>query len=259
MSVLRGSIEHPLPPLRYWRSVPVAGLACTAVGLVLAVLLVPDDVYHTASLIPSATWLILGMLVVPVAVTVRSPLSTLHPLHVVVASPVYWLLLDILQGAYNLPGVNRGDVQTAFVAIGFFVMSLWMGALFRPMKVPQRLLFAITSDFKAPQLFGIATISFIFAFLRFAIPAEFSIEQMLNAFTVGRWETPWSRSQFGGWSAFLEHMTYFGYVLPALTVLIARKVGWVDGRTIVALLFTAIIALLESVGGGRRILGVMAG
>ena len=77
---------------------------------------------------------------------------------------------------------------------------------------------------------------------------------MFGALGGGRWEAIWSRGDLGGPDAFLDHFTYFGFLLPVLTVMLARKCGWMDARTILLMLLAVIIALFIGQGGGRRII-----
>ena len=118
---------------------------------------------------------------------------------------------------------------------------------------------AATIALSASTLYGIGVVAFILAFLRFAIPAEFNPGVMLAAFSDNRWAAPWSRGSLGGWDAFLDHLSYFGYILPPITAFLARRKGLFHWRTLVLLAFTLIILALFSTGGGRRIIGVMAG
>jgi len=63
----------------------------------------------------------------------------------------------------------------------------------------------------------------------------------------------------GGWDAFLEHLQYFGYLLPILTVVIARRVGLRNPRTIICGGMSIVMTLFLAQSGSRRVIGVVAG
>ena len=63
----------------------------------------------------------------------------------------------------------------------------------------------------------------------------------------------------GGWDAFLDHLQYFGYLLPILTVVIARRAGLRNPRTLMCLLMSVVITLFLAQSGSRRVIGVVAG
>ena len=95
--------------------------------------------------------------------------------------------------------------------------------------------------------------------LTFAIPCNFNVVEMFSYVGQGRWAAPWGRGQLGGWDAFLDHLQYFGYLLPALTVIVARRAGWADLRTLLSMAMALVMALFLAQGGGRRIIGVIFG
>jgi hypothetical protein len=74
-----------------------------------------------------------------------------------------------------------------------------------------------------------------------------------------RWAAPWGRGQLGGWDAFLDHLQYFGYLLPVLTVVIGRRAGLRNPRTIAGIGMSIIVALFLAQSGSRRVIGVVIG
>src|SRR5690606_33660822 len=50
---------------------------------------------------------------------------------------VYWLLLDLLQGAYPLDEVGRASVPATFGAIGLFAVSIWVAAYRSSWRLPR--------------------------------------------------------------------------------------------------------------------------
>jgi hypothetical protein len=74
-----------------------------------------------------------------------------------------------------------------------------------------------------------------------------------------RWAAPWGRGQLGGWDAFLDHLQYFGYLLPVLTVVIGRRLGVRKVRTLICIVLSVVVALFLAQSGSRRVIGVVGG
>ena len=247
------------PVAMQWTVLPAVGLMSVIIGLVAAIALLPADVEPAGAIQTSSLILAFGLLFPLMSAVLRSPASFFHPVSVVAVSPVYWLLLDPIQGAYDFRNVSRAEITLAFVCIGLFSSGVWLAGATRPLKVPPRVWQAATVDLTGKGLFVIACVAFVFSFSRFAIPCNFNIFTMLSAFDSGRWAVPWGRGSEGGWDAFVDHLSYFGYILPTLVVLIANREGWSSSRVWITVVLAAIIMALMSTGGGRRIIGVMCG
>ena len=95
--------------------------------------------------------------------------------------------------------------------------------------------------------------------LKYALSCSFDIFLMVHYLGAMRWAAPWGRGNLGGWDAFLDHLAYFGYLLPTFTVLIGVKSGWRNVRTIVVLVLSLNMLAFLMQGGGRRIPGVVGG
>lgn len=242
-----------------WETHPWLGLSTSAFGTILAILLVPEHCDVSGRLVWSALVMSLGLIAVPLRALFSSPGSIFHPIPVTAAAPVYWLLLDLIQGTYGLESSTQSEVRLAFLAIGLFSSSVWLASLARPRRVPRLIDNAASLALSLRTLFGIGIVAFCLAFLRFAIPAEFNLGVMLATFSESRWAAPWSRGALGGWDSFLDHVGYFGYVLPPITAFLARRKGLLHWRTLILLGLTLIILALFATGGGRRIVGVMVG
>lgn len=238
---------------------PALGLVSLAISFFLCAVLIPEDCQPEGALRLPATVLAIGLLLPMTVATLSAPRSLFHAQNIVAASPVYWLLLDMIQGSYPLASVTASDCLNSLLAISLFAAGVWCANTIRPLNPPSALVPGLRSQFSTDQLFYVACLAFALAFLRFAIPAKFDIGEIAASYTRGRWEAAWSRGAMGGWDAFLDHFAYFGYILPVLGVLIARRAGWLNYRTVIVLGLTTIIGALLSVGGGRRIIGVMAG
>jgi hypothetical protein len=63
----------------------------------------------------------------------------------------------------------------------------------------------------------------------------------------------------GGWDAFLDQLQYFGYLLPALTVIVGRRIGWCSAPAWLSYTMTIVMAAFLGQSGARRILGAIFG
>src|SRR5690606_31495554 len=83
---------------------------------------------------------------------------------------------------------------------------------------------------------------------------------MVTSLAGNRWSAPWSRGALGDWTSFIDHLLYFGYLLPTLIVLLAHRTrGWMNFYVISGVLLTLICAIFIAHGGSRRVIGVMFG
>jgi oligosaccharide repeat unit polymerase len=238
---------------------PLGGILATAIGTVSAVALIPNDFYPEGALLPSAAAMICGLLVAPVYASITNPKNFLRVEHILVLSPVYWLLMELLQGGYSMEGTSRQGVEWAFWMTGLFVCGVWIAVLTRPWRLPSAVNKAASHVLERQTLFKLILLFFSLGMFSFAYPSGFDPGRMLDGLMSNRWAAPWSRDQFGGWDAFLDHMAYFGYLIPTLTVLLARRVKVFDPRLLISALFSIITVAFLAQGGGRRIIGVVVG
>jgi hypothetical protein len=221
--------------------------------------LVPLDPTPRTELRTSAWMMTAGLLVVPLWCGLQNWRTVLRAEHLLLLSPVFWLLLDPLQAAYDLELVGEREVKLAFLAIGLFGGGIWLSCLHRAGRVPRIVLDAASDRFPVPVLFAIGLIAFGLCMLKYAIPCQFNPITMFYYVGQNRWAAPWGRGQFGGWDAFLDHLSYFGFLAPLVAVLLAARVGWSNWRTLTMLAMGLIITLFQTQSGGRRIIGVMFG
>ena len=238
---------------------PGLGIAGTVIGTLLALSLIPEDPQPQGALFQSALAMTAGLAAAPVAAAFKDPKSLLRGEHLLALSPVYWLLLDLLQGAYPMNSIEPAQVRIAFIGIGVFVAAVWIAALQKPWAVPPTVVQSVSIDFSANTYFSLTMLAFVLGMLTFAIPCDFNVVEMFSYVGQGRWAAPWGRGQLGGWDAFLDHLQYFGYLLPALTVIVARRAGWADLRTLFSIVMALVMALFLAQGGSRRIIGVIFG
>src|SRR5215213_401830 len=239
--------------------VTLLALLSISIATTLAILLIPDDPSAEGALFYPALVMSAGLATGPIMTALRYPKALLRGECLLSLAPIYWLLLDLLQGVYAMQDVNADHVRQAFLAIGLFVVMVWLGALRRSWKIPTVLISSVSQEFSINTYFALAVACFVLGMLNFAIPCNFNIFEMVYYLGQERWSAPWGRGQLGGWDAFLDHLQYFGYLLPVLTVVVGRRAGMRDKRTIICIVMSVIVALFLAQSGSRRVIGVVAG
>jgi len=255
----RGARRAIFAPANGTTTYPWLGIVATSIGTVLAIGLIPSDPQPRGALFNAALVMTLGLLTAPVVAALGDPKSLLRGEHLLVVAPVYWLLLDLLQGAYPMEAIERQQVRIAFTGIGLFVVGVWIAALQRPWAIPNLVTRSVSVSFPANTYFNLTVLAFLLGMLKFAIPCKFDIVEMFSYVGQPRWAAPWGRGQLGGWDAFLDHLQYFGYLLPALVIIVAQRAGWADLRTLLSVVMALVMAMFLAQGGGRRIIGVVFG
>ena len=235
------------------------GLFFILTGTLAALLLVPEHVQEKNALVEPAICMTLGLLA-PVMLRLRGdPASAFKVENALMAAIVYWLLFDLLQAAYPYVGIGQKQVITAFSAVGLFAAAIWLGAAGRGWHLPSVIRSAAERSLNNRMLFLAIVVSFVLGMFDFAFASGFDPFVMIEGVISNRWAAPWSRGQFGGWEAFLGHLQYFGYPLPALCVMLAQRRGWLRPQVVVAIALAAIMLLFLSQSGGRRIVGLCVG
>jgi len=231
----------------------------TGIATTLSILLIPDSPAREGALFYPALVMSAGLATAPVVTGLRYPKALLRGESLLALAPIYWLLLDLLQGVYAMEEIAADQVRIAFLAIGLFVAMVWLGAIRRSWKIPNVLISSVSQEFSINTYFGLALACFLLGMLKFAIPCDFNVFEMAGYLGQERWAAPWGRGQLGGWDAFLDHLQYFGYLLPVLTVVIGRRVGLRNLRTLICIAMSCVMALFLAQSGSRRVIGVVAG
>jgi oligosaccharide repeat unit polymerase len=172
---------------------------------------------------------------------------------------VYWLLLDLIQGLYPVE-VRFETVERTFLAIGLFGSACLIGTMKRPWPVPMAVRSLAEQNPSPQNLFKAVLIAFVLGMFYFVYSCGFSPAVMLDSLLVSRFAAPWSRGATGGWEAIPEHLTYFGYLVPTLTVILRLAINrWSDRRLLTGLLVSGVMVAFLAQGGGRRIVAVVLG
>ena len=235
------------------------GAIATVCGTMAAILSVPDDPQPRGVLFWPAVWCSLGLLTAPLLELRKSTQAIFRTENILMIGLIYWLLLDLLQGAYPLEDVSYDEVILSFTAIGAMAAGILVGMVGTGWQPPQLVLRAAKQQLSSTGLFRGVWIAFFLGMFLFAYTSDFDPSLMIEALGWCRFCAPWSTGEFGGWEAFIVHLQYFGYVLPSLTVLLAYREGWVRPKTIVAIILSIIMAAFLAQGGGRRVIGLVVG
>ncbi|HEX6650781.1 MAG TPA: O-antigen polymerase [Pyrinomonadaceae bacterium] len=231
----------------------------TSIATTLSILLIPDNPAREGALFYPALVMSVGLAIAPITAALRFPKALLRGESLLALAPIYWLLLDLLQGVYSMEDITADQVRRAFLGIGLFVVMVWLGAIRRSWKIPKVLINSVSQEFSSNTYFGLAIACFFLGMLNFAVPCNFDVFEMVRYLGQERWAAPWGRGQLGGWDAFLDHLQYFGYLLPVLTVVIGRRVGVRNLRTVICTAMSVVVTLFLAQSGSRRVIGVVVG
>ena len=240
------------------RSEAGLGLVATGVSLLIALSIFPADPARQGALTIPAVVLSAGILFVPAFHAIRQSMRLLHAENLVAVGYVFWLLLDLIQGAYGLDDASNWAIREAFIAIGVSAAAMWVGTAGKPWPLPKWLAEIAMRPMDTKQVARLVPVCFVLGMFNFAYAVDFDIARMFSYLGENRWEAPWARSQLGGLDAFRDQMQYFGYVLPSLTALLIARRGF-TGQTVFSLVLSVVMLAFLSSGGGRRIIGVTAG
>lgn len=242
------------------RTAPLVGFGSAVLATVIAtVALFPDQPGPRGALMLPALILTIGLLVVPAIRFLTNSDEATNAENFVMFGFVFWLLLDLLQGAYDLRQASNEALRDALTSIGVTAAAVWLGVLGRPWKSPAWLVDVTSRPLESQTINRLVPICFALGMFNFAYSVDFNIPEMFSYLGANRWSAPWSRGQLGGWNAFVDQMPYFGYVLPSLTALLIAKQGLVRFTTMIAIACSVIMLLFLAQGGGRRLIGVTVG
>lgn len=233
------------------------GLVCVMLGTAMAVFSVPFDPEPQGALRLSGLFMACGMLAAPAFSILNDRRNALRSENVAGVALVYWVLLDLIQGAYPLENISQQTAQLALIMVGVFVSALWLGCLMRPMSPPKSLLRMANISFPASAVFAVILVFFGLCMLNFALPCKMDLVLMFSSLQKGRFSVPWAASHEGGWMSFIHHLGYFGYLLPALTVVLWNRQGKVTVEVLISVVCSATALVFIGHGGGRRVIGVM--
>src|SRR5262245_12227945 len=120
---------------------PFVGCIATLVGTFLAtVVFFPPQPAARGALMMSGVVLSLSILLVPILRAIGGSKNLLNAENFVAVGFLMWLLLDLVQGAYDLGGATDNGIRMALVAIGVFAACMWLATALKPLPLPKGLL-----------------------------------------------------------------------------------------------------------------------
>lgn len=172
---------------------------------------------------------------------------------------IYWVLSDVIQGLYPVHA-EKDVINYTFIAIGLFAGCVILGSSVSTRLLPRSIYRIAYIEPRSRQLFNLIVICFLLGIFYYAYKSNFDITLMINGLTKGRFAAPWSRGRFGGWDTFIEHLSYFSYLLPVLTVwLVYINKSWLNVKVFIAVLLTLTMILFIGQAGSRSNVGAMVG
>lgn len=176
----------------------------------------------------------------------------------VATSIIYWALTDVLQGRYSLDIVHPTSVQTTYILLAFFATVVLITSTIR-LKVPRIITDAVDSSIHPQVLFSAIVICFLIGMVYFYWSSYWDFGYMIRSLTKSRFASPWARGISGGFGSLVEHLKYFGYLLPPATALYLYTQKKISVKVVVAIFLMLFFSAFEFQGGGRRITGFLAG
>jgi hypothetical protein len=238
---------------------PIISIIGTVTGMMIAMAAVPSNPKKEGVLFISGLAMSLGLVAGPALAFLRNPRNILRTENVIGMAAIYWLFMDLLTAVYDLPTVNRAAVRMSFLSTGVFVTIFWLATIQKPWKLPKTFLASCAFRPEVSIILPITSICFVLAMLTYAIPSEFDVVLMFKSLLGDRFSAPWSRDALGGWNAFVDHLAYFGYLLPTLAIMLMRRKGLLHPATVLGILFASVFLLFLMHSGARRIIGVCLG
>ncbi len=224
----------------------------------LAILLVPIDPTPAGELAWSGIVMTIGLLLVPVVYAYKGQERAFRAEHVLSFGLVYWLLLDLIQSAYDVD-LSMEVTERVFLSIILIAVGIWIGAAFGPQRLPPRIYKMLERPLQSDRLFLAGILCFALGMLTFLISTNFDIFEAASYIGSSRWSAPWGRGDLGGVDAFQDHLQYFGYVVPTIAVAYGERRGWLRMTTLILVACAVVMVLFLSQSGGRRIVGVTVG
>src|SRR5688500_779491 len=127
----------------------------TSMATALALVLVPETPTEPGALFYPALVMAVGLALAPVTAAVRYPKTLLRGESLLTLAPIYWLLLDLLQGVYSMDHITADEIRQAFFAIGLFVVMVWVGSVRRPWTTPDVLIRSVSQEISLNTYFAL--------------------------------------------------------------------------------------------------------
>jgi oligosaccharide repeat unit polymerase len=245
-------------PTSYF-SYPFFGILCVTLGTLVAQLFVPSGFHQPWAMFAPALCMTFALALPVVVATAKEFRSLLRTEHVMILGIIYWTLLDMLQGVNNPRGVRYESVTGGMLCLGLFAAGIWMGSAVRKVPLPGIVRKAGSVELNPRDVFTLILVCFSIGIAHYLISVGFDVEQLISYLGAPRFSAPWQVGRLGDWRTFQYHLTYFGHVVPTLTVILAHQIGWQRGRTAVGVVCSVIVFIFLSSTGSRLEVGSVLG
>lgn len=239
---------------RYQRA--FGGAVLIAFGTGAALLSIPGAYQNEGAMLFTAVIMSLALLSPLVFSDVRDIRGLLRGEHMLLLALVYWVLFEMLQGAFVVQ-TSRSSVEREILLLGVTGLGFWLGANLWTSWRPRMLFEESHATWSETTIFLLIVIASGLGAWDFFYRSNFDVDTVTSSLLLPRFEAPWQREQLGDWSAFSAHLVFFGYTVPALTMLLAVRHGFLRPYALISYGLTLAIIALNSQGGGRRIVGVL--
>lgn len=234
----------------------LGGAALILFGTAAAIISIPTNYQEPGGLLLTSVIQSAALLAPLFLSRTRDIRSLLRGENVLLLSLVYWVLFEMLQGAFVVQA-TRQSVEREVALLGLTGLGFWLGAnLWAPWR-PKMLIEESRSEWSKATIFRLVLIAFFLGAFDFFYRAGFDPDVVISSLLLPRFEAPWQREQLGDWSAFSAHLIYFGYTVPSLAMLCALRSGFLHPYSLISFALALATVLLNSQGGGRRIIGVL--
>lgn len=224
----------------------------------MALMMFPESPAPRGALVIPGTLLAISIVFVPAMRALTGSKTMMNADNFVAVGYVGWLLLDLVQGAYDLHGASNDALRLALVAVGVSASAMWAGAIGRPWPIPQWLAKVASRPLESRAVERLVPICFFLGMLNYMYSVDFDLVEMFSYLGAARFNVPWGRGQLGGWGSFIDQTPYFGYVLPSLTALMIARRGF-RFQTWLSIAASVIMLAFLGQSGGRRIILVTVG
>jgi oligosaccharide repeat unit polymerase len=241
------------------KSAATIAAVASALGTLVALGTFPANPEPQGALMWQATVMSAGLLFVPVFRILRRAPTMMNVENFVAFGYIYWVLLDLIQGAYELTDASPEGLRSALLGVGVSGTAMWIGVMRKPWRLPRGLVEVASRPLDVRTLRRLIQVCLVLGMMNYAYAVSFNLPEMFDYIGENRWAAPWGRGQLGGWGSFIDQMPYFGYVIPSLTALLIVKRGLFKLDSLMAVAASGLMLLFLSQGGGRRIIGVTVG
>jgi hypothetical protein len=187
------------------------------------------------------------------------PASLFSTPFIVLFGFVYLMLGDLISPVYSIP-LDTLTVFKCFFASGLFILSFIIGSSVRTTWRPSRFTTLLKADYSVAGYTLLITTCCGLSLVHYAIYSDFSISNIVAGLIAARFGAPWNRGPLGGWNAFSDFLTNFGYVLPMLTVAAAISIRrWFHWLPALGAVFSLLFLPFIIQGNGRRDFGIILG